>query len=599
MSEGAQSLEQLAVDAEKLEVVRDLRCLGMQLRFARNVANKVGEGRVSKGLQAAKRILWVPLPMGARAMLCSALVCQQSLYGIEGAALPQNAMNKLRNAVLQAVWGVKRKMKAKEIVFTLFMQGHLVDPQQNAAYRSLVMLRRMLQQQPELVEPFARVWQLRQQQADDAAPGPVAVLAKVLQRLGWVWDEPLSFDRGARPRLQILGGDDKLWRHEIRDGLRAAEWRIAAERREDCKGLDHPAGVDRTATAALMSSWKISPYQRGLLQGVQSGSLRLQERLHKAGLKESPMCPHCGEGPETVDHCFWECPRWEAERQNEFVPSRVEARQLPPCTRSLGIFLEDEEIVAMCDAYQGAEETWEEQVEADTAADRVIVWTDGASRHNADCRFRRAGAGVWYGSDHALNMSLQLPGKAQTNQRAELFAAIKAIERDRRKLDIRTDSAYVMGGAAALQRGAGVSTSSDNIDLWKRLEEQLQQHGAGEVVFTKVKGHAKARDVERGYVTMEDKEGNDGADQLAVQAALAQAAPRELVAKAQRKKATATDTHWMMLSILEKRFAAEGGEAAEEMVAQMQCDELLQPEMADGIDQNYDVSAVSIPVDAG
>ena len=72
-----------------------------------------------------------------------------------------------------------------------------------------------------------------------------------------------------------------------------------------------------------------------------------------------------------------------------------------------------------------------------------VIWTDGASSHNQDYRFRRAGSGIFYGAGHALNWSGMLPGLVQTNQRAELFAVLCACLRDPRPLDIRTDSEWV------------------------------------------------------------------------------------------------------------------------------------------------------------
>ena len=42
----------------------------------------------------------------------------------------------------------------------------------------------------------------------------------------------------------------------------------------------------------------------GLLRGVLSGSIRLQERLHTAGLAASPICNFCRLVEESVHHCF-------------------------------------------------------------------------------------------------------------------------------------------------------------------------------------------------------------------------------------------------------------------------------------------------------
>ncbi|XP_061478834.1 ribonuclease H1 isoform X2 [Rhineura floridana] len=80
--------------------------------------------------------------------------------------------------------------------------------------------------------------------------------------------------------------------------------------------------------------------------------------------------------------------------------------------------------------------------------DYAVVYTDGCcssnGRNNA-----RAGTGVYWGPNHPLNSSERLPGR-QTNQRAEIHAACKAIEQARsqniKKLVIYTDSKFTIKG---------------------------------------------------------------------------------------------------------------------------------------------------------
>eukprot|EP00973_Karenia_brevis_P092864 12414444-Karenia_brevis.AAC.1 len=55
---------------------------------------------------------------------------------------------------------------------------------------------------------------------------------------------------------------------------------------------------------------------------------------------------------------------------------------------------------------------------------RVIVFTDGASRANQDIIQRRAGYGAWWGHGNPRNISQPLHGTIQTNQRAELQAVL-------------------------------------------------------------------------------------------------------------------------------------------------------------------------------
>ncbi|EHB17524.1 Ribonuclease H1 [Heterocephalus glaber] len=80
--------------------------------------------------------------------------------------------------------------------------------------------------------------------------------------------------------------------------------------------------------------------------------------------------------------------------------------------------------------------------------DSIIVYTDGCCSSNGRRR-ARAGIGVYWGPSHPLNVGIRLPGR-QTNQRAEIHAACKAIEQARAqnisKLVLYTDSMFTING---------------------------------------------------------------------------------------------------------------------------------------------------------
>ena len=54
------------------------------------------------------------------------------------------------------------------------------------------------------------------------------------------------------------------------------------------------------------------------------------------------------------------------------------------------------------------------------------VWTDGSQQKGVDGK-DYAGYGVWFGGGHALNYKSKLEGLLQTNNRAEMSAAIHAL----------------------------------------------------------------------------------------------------------------------------------------------------------------------------
>ncbi|KAF9183189.1 hypothetical protein BGZ51_004191 [Haplosporangium sp. Z 767] len=80
------------------------------------------------------------------------------------------------------------------------------------------------------------------------------------------------------------------------------------------------------------------------------------------------------------------------------------------------------------------------------ASDTMIVYTDGSSLGNGKegCQ---AGVGVFFGVNDPRNVSERLDSEPQTNQRAELTAALRALEvcgSDMAPIEIRTDSMYTV-----------------------------------------------------------------------------------------------------------------------------------------------------------
>ena len=139
-----------------------------------------------------------------------------------------------------------------------------------------------------------------------------------------------------------------------------------------------------------------------------------------------------------------------------------------------------------------------------------MVFTDGACKRQEHESLRRAGCGWWWSDGNARFFYFALPGLYQSNQRAELLAAVRVCESDPRSLDIRSDSKFVVDGCSRIARGAPAQAHSD---VWERIAPFIL---SGRVTVTKVLGHAKWRDVHSGRETLENKLGNGKADELAV-----------------------------------------------------------------------------------
>ena len=122
-------------------------------------------------------------------------------------------------------------------------------------------------------------------------------------------------------------------------------------------------------------------------------------------------------------------------------------------------FFQDPEVVAWADASVGcntlpvnvlAHTRFECETKSD---DSVVAWTDGACVCNQNARSRRAGCAVFFSTGDDRTRSFSLPAREQTNNPAELRAAIAAMRVQEGNLEIRSDSEYVVRIAAGLWQG--------------------------------------------------------------------------------------------------------------------------------------------------
>ncbi|KAI5452026.1 hypothetical protein NCC49_001322 [Naganishia albida] len=155
----------------------------------------------------------------------------------------------------------------------------------------------------------------------------------------------------------------------------------------------------------------------------------------------------------------------------------------------------------------------------------LVVYTDGSSRGNGQ-RGAAAGSGIWWadkGHARTLNLAERLPGRMQTNNRAELLAIIRALENcpfPKLPLEIRTDSQYSIACITQylpnwIKNNFVSSTGQPvkNKDMIVHLLALLNQRGPSNGVrFVHVRAH-------RGEV------GNEGADMLANAGAVKQTVP--------------------------------------------------------------------------
>ena len=136
---------------------------------------------------------------------------------------------------------------------------------------------------------------------------------------------------------------------------------------------------------------------------------------------------------------------------------------------------------------------------------KVVCYTDGSCQGQGreDKEERWAGAGVYWGKGHKVNVAAPVPGKAQTNNVGELLAVVIAIAQGLAmgldELTVKSDSSYSLGACTKgiklwKSKGGKISKTQacSNIELLKLADLAMQRvDGVMKVNYRKVLAHAK------------------------------------------------------------------------------------------------------------
>ena len=132
--------------------------------------------------------------------------------------------------------------------------------------------------------------------------------------------------------------------------------------------------------------------------------------------------------------------------------------------------------------------------------DNIIIYTDGGCRGNP-------GLGAWaailISEKHNLRLEIGESEYNTTNNRMEMKAAIKALERLKHSHNIKlySDSAYLVNGMTkwiySWQKNNWIKSDKkpvENKEYWLRLIELAKKH---DIEFIKVKGHSTNKENNR------------------------------------------------------------------------------------------------------
>lgn len=132
--------------------------------------------------------------------------------------------------------------------------------------------------------------------------------------------------------------------------------------------------------------------------------------------------------------------------------------------------------------------------------DNIIIYTDGGCRGNP-------GIGAWgailLSEKHNLRLEIGESEEHTTNNKMEMQAAIKALERLKHSYNIKlySDSAYLVNGMNSWiyswQKNNWIKSDKkpvENKDYWLKLIELSKKHS---IEFIKVKGHSSNKENNR------------------------------------------------------------------------------------------------------
>ena len=351
-------LANVMLEGRKLAVRSNVDILGVSLVMAQSKQGKTGKtakamksaSKVKKRLQ---RLQYAPLDFESKADLAGTGALSPLMYGQAGRSLPKDVLNSLRRASLLGIWKGAGNLACAEVAFTLLLKGHRVDPVQVTDCSGFAALCRTLAKNPEAAEIAYSSWlQAHNLRRDEiTVVGPVTRACELFASCRWRWtsfrqvrthtNATFALPSPCQGRQAVPIPNLKL-QHELREALRRREWREAARRRNDMRGIEN--GIDRAVSTGLHERREeLREYQRACLRAILTGAVYSAERhtRHKTRRAEVGTCPYCGcDAGETVFHRWWVCPQWQHLRAELLQALPGAPIDMPTCLAICGLLPE-------------------------------------------------------------------------------------------------------------------------------------------------------------------------------------------------------------------------------------------------------------------
>ena len=335
-----------------MSVRHHMRDLGAHLTLSGCSAGITLTARSSGAARVLDKIRGLPIPATKKATLIKGKAYAMGLYGVEGTPLNVSQSRMLRGKAADALVGKHQTMRSPEAALALVTARGL-DLDTEVLWRRVRLLRRAWYARPSWQQLIQQNYNdtlrwlrsLLDEGTDEGEDiegslgarllakrgvrgqlkkGPIGLLLHLCLQAGAVMQEGFILQFERERKLDILRDPIQWLRGQIMDRGRAANMKSLAQRR---KSFAHRGGIDWRASRGICAA--LSAEQRQDLLCIQSGGLWTARSMKTAGLVDDDMCPWCKGAVEDLEHLWWRCPAFDAERRTALRGLRFRHEQIP------------------------------------------------------------------------------------------------------------------------------------------------------------------------------------------------------------------------------------------------------------------------------
>ena len=220
-----------------------------------------------------------------------------------------------------------------------------MDPLQVSAYSSITTARRVLAQQPDLMDTFRDILIVREEARWNRTTlpdiGPVAQFLPACSTASLsISSENCSVlfhlqEENATQveEIEFITCDEGRLKHTLRQSMRMELWDDLRRRRPNFEGAGN--GFNRDISSHLFRSNKLSGLSKYNLRVIMAGAVPTMSRVARENKEVSDVCPCCGQEPETTEHLFLRCNAHEVWRNSLLLPDFFQS--LPNCCKLHGL----------------------------------------------------------------------------------------------------------------------------------------------------------------------------------------------------------------------------------------------------------------------